>query len=69
MAKKTITQLVEDDWEIRDNYHTIKRAIEILRDSSAMEKVRKYASEQIKLSKEVTDLSEEYLKSIGLGQK
>ena len=53
-------------WEIEEDFKTITRAIEIVKDEKKMKEVREF----VKRQKETLDnmLDDKYLKKIGLGE-
>ncbi len=57
----------EDEWKAKEDLHTLRSALEIVRDEKRMKKVRELAK-KVKKDIEVIE-DEEYLGSIGLRKK
>lgn len=66
MKKDTAPISASDrEWEVECDYNHITRAIEVLKDKKRMDDVRAYAASKLKLNKEITDMSDEYLSAVG----
>lgn len=55
-----------NEWEIENDFNTLKKAVEIISDKKKLEKVQNFAKQQKNTAEKILDT--EYLKSIGIGR-
>lgn len=56
----------DDEWEIENDFNTLKKAVEIINDKKRLEKVQTFAKQQKNAVEKILDT--EYLKGIGIGR-
>lgn len=55
-----------DNWEIEDDFRSLQRAAEIVKDEKRLKEVREFVKKQKESLDEILD--DKYLKKIGLGE-